>query len=97
MSGKPGRSGTNKNQDKPFRDALMIEILEAQDNGPKAVRRLARRLIEKAMTGDVQAILGIADRTDGKPHQSTSLTGEDGTGPVKLVIEIIDAAKRNPE
>ena len=75
----------------------MIEIKVAVDRGPNACRLLARRLIEKGLTGDVSAIREIADRVEGKPHQSTSLTGEDGTGPVKLVVEIIDAAKRDPK
>ena len=70
MSGKPGRSGTNKNQDKPFREALMIEIKGAQENGHRAVRMLARRLVEKGLSGDVAALKEIADRTDGRPAQS---------------------------
>ena len=73
MSGKPGRSGTNKNQDKPFRDALLIEINDAVEGGHKACRRLARTLVERGLTGDVAAIREIADRTDGKPSQDLAI------------------------
>jgi hypothetical protein len=65
MAGVKGRSGTNKGQDKPFAEALRLEILNAKDDH-KALRRVARALIDKAGTGDVQAIKEVADRLDGK-------------------------------
>lgn len=37
-----------------------------------ALREIAKQLIEKALTGDLQAISAVADRLDGKPQQSIS-------------------------
>jgi hypothetical protein len=39
---------------------------------------LAVAVIEKAMSGDVQAIKEIGDRLDGKPRQQTEIMGENG-------------------
>lgn len=98
MSGKPGRSGTNKGQDRPFKEALLIALKEA-DGDHKKLRRVAEALIAKAIDGDVQAIREIADRTDGKPRQENEHTGPGG-GP--LVFEevrriIVDTANPDAE
>jgi hypothetical protein len=50
-------------RDKPFRDALRLEISRA--NADK-LRRVARALIERACEGDVSAIKEIGDRLDGR-------------------------------
>lgn len=61
-------------RDKPFRDALRMEIAAA---GPdfKALRLIARRLLDKAIAGEDAAIKEIADRMDGKPAQSVEMSG----------------------
>lgn len=69
-------------RDKPFRDALRMEIAAAGEDH-KALRRVARALIDKAADGDVPAIKEIADRLDGKPAQA--IVGDED-GPVKLEI-----------
>jgi hypothetical protein len=48
-------------RDKPFRDALRMEIAAA-GAGMKALRKIACALIEKAESGDIAAIKEIADR-----------------------------------
>ena len=63
-----GNSNSGRRQEKPFRDALRLEIAEAGDN-PKALRNIAKKLIEQAESGDMQAIKEFADRTDGKAVQ----------------------------
>ena len=63
----------------------------------RAIDRLADVTFDRALAGEIAAIKEIGDRLDGKAHQSTSLTGEAGVGPVKLVVEIIDAANRGEE
>jgi hypothetical protein len=73
MAGVKGRSGTNKNKDKPFADALRMEINAAGDDH-KRLRRIAAKLIEMAERGDMQAIAQVADRLDGKPAQESSMT-----------------------
>lgn len=69
-------------RDKPFRDALRMEIAEAEDN-PRSLRKIAIKLLDQAAGGDVQAIKEVADRLDGKPAQAH--TGEDG-GPLQVIV-----------
>lgn len=66
-------------QDKPFADALRMEIAAA---GPdhKALRAIAKNLIELAQKPDkdaLPAINAIADRLDGKPAQESTVTIDD--------------------
>jgi len=64
-------------RDKPFRDALRMEIAAAGEDH-KALRAVAVALLGKAMIGDVPAIKEIADRLDGKVP--TPVVGEDEEG-----------------
>lgn len=82
MAGRPPGA---PNKDKPFRDALRIELAAAGED-QKALREIARNLIDVARHPDIAAlpaIREIADRLDGKPAQSVE-NGEDG--PLKLEI-----------
>lgn len=76
MAGVKGRSGTNKGKEKPFADALRMEIASAGENH-KQLRRIARALLDKAQDGDMQAIAQVADRLDGKPAQEATVTFDD--------------------
>lgn len=57
-----------RNREKPFRDALRLEICNG--NEPRYLRALVRTLFDKALQDDIQAIREIADRLDGKPAQA---------------------------
>ncbi len=70
-----GRPIGAQNKDKPFRDALRLEIA-ADGVDLKQLRKVARALIIKAETGDVRAIAEIADRLDGKVPQAIGGTDE---------------------
>ena len=61
-------------RDKPFRDALRMELAAAGENS-KALRTIARKLIGQAEIGDMQAIKEIADRMDGKAAQAVEMSG----------------------
>jgi len=61
-----GNANSGRKQEKPFADALRMEIAEAGENH-KQLRAIARTLIVKAAEGDMQAIKEFADRLDGKP------------------------------
>ena len=63
-----GRPIGSVNRQKPFVDALRMEICAG--NAPRHLRAIARKLFEKALHGDLQAIREIADRLDGKPAQA---------------------------
>jgi hypothetical protein len=73
MPFQPGQSGNpqGRAKDKPFRDALLLAIKEAEaaDNSPRALRRVAERLLDEAAAGNVQALKEVADRLDGKVPQ----------------------------
>jgi hypothetical protein len=80
MVWKPGESGNPKGKkpgtlkEKPYRDALRMEIAAAEDF--KDLRAIARAHLEKARSGDVAAIKELADRLDGKPAQDSSVAIE---------------------
>lgn len=63
-----GRPIGSVNRQKPFADALRLEI--SAGNGPRRLRAIARKLIDMAEGGDLQAIREIGDRLDGKCAQT---------------------------
>ena len=65
-----GNANSGRRQEKPFRDALRMELAALKADDPKALRAIARTLLETAASGDLQAIKEVADRTDGKAVQS---------------------------
>jgi hypothetical protein len=70
QSGNPGGRGKEA---KLFKDALTVAIKRAE--GDKTMlAHIADALVAKAMMGDVPAINTIADRLDGKPHQTAEVT-----------------------
>jgi hypothetical protein len=66
-----GRPVGSVNREKPFADALRIAL---RSGNPHRLRAIAEKLIEKALTGDLQAIREVADRMDGKPAQAIEPT-----------------------
>ncbi len=78
-SGNPGGARRTK----PFYEALRIEIAAAGEDH-RALRRVARALLEKAASGDTAAITALADRLDGKIPQAIG-QAED-LGPQRLEI-----------
>jgi hypothetical protein len=51
--------------------------LAAAGEDHKRLRAIARKLLDKAESGDMQAIKEVADRTDGKPAQESTVTIDD--------------------
>lgn len=85
-----GNANSGRKQEKPFKDALRMELAKVADDDQKGLRKIARKLIEMAEEGDMQAIKELADRTDGKVPQGI-VGGDDEDNPVNLVhrIELI--------
>ena len=83
MPFQPGVSGnpSGRQANKPFAEALKRAIAQ---NDAKKLRAIAEKLLEKAAEGEGWAIKELADRLDGKAHQSIS--GPEG-GAVLAVIE----------
>lgn len=94
------RPAGSPNKDKPFRDALRLEIAALSDEDPKALRGLARRLLDMASTGDqsLAAIKEVADRLDGKPAQAV-IGGDEDDPAVNIVtrIERVIVDPKNPD
>jgi hypothetical protein len=85
-----GRPAGSQNKDKPFREALRMELAALDDDDHKSLRGLARNLLKIAAGDDgFQAIKEVADRLDGKSVQATEITGVDGGA-----IEITSDADR---
>lgn len=68
-----GNANSGPKREKPFLEALRMELLAAGTNH-KALRSIARQLINKASEGDMQAIIEFANRMDGKPMQAVEVT-----------------------
>ncbi len=77
MPFKPGQSGNPAGRaiDKPFADALRMELVAAGADHKK-LRAIAAALIAKAADGDMAAIKELADRTDGRPAQQIIQSGD---------------------
>ena len=90
MPFKKGQSGNpgGRSSEKPFADALRMEIADAGEDH-KALRGVARKLIEQAEGGDIRAIRELADRLDGKPMQAVEASVDASTDPLTELFEHI--------
>ncbi|MGM4997829.1 hypothetical protein AB8A05_04125 [Tardiphaga sp. 538_B7_N1_4] len=90
MGFEPGNKlAAGGRKDKPFRDALRMELAALGEDDPKGLRGIARNLLKIAAGDDgLPAIKEIADRLDGKPAQAIE-NGEDGAFQVIQRIERI--------
>lgn len=80
MAGRPPK-------EKSFANMLNIAIKEAiEGTDLTKLRLVADALVNKAISGDVQAIKEIADRLDGKVPQA--VIGDGDEDPINLVHEI---------
>ncbi|MBA3243238.1 MAG: hypothetical protein H0T60_18615 [Acidobacteria bacterium] len=85
QSGHPG----GRSQEKIFADQLRLVVNETVDkNGTKKIRKLADKLVERALEGEGWALQQVADRLDGKPTQM--LAGDPDGSPIRVErIEIV--------
>jgi cobalamin biosynthesis Mg chelatase CobN len=67
QSGRPRR-------EKTFTD----KIRETLKNEPEKIKAITDKLLEMAGKGDLQAIREVLDRIEGKPIQTTEMTGAEG-------------------
>jgi len=75
--------GGGKWQDKIWSEAVRLAVTEVRKGPPggrgqKISRQLARKLVDRALDGDIPALKEIGDRLDGKPTQSLGLSGTVG-------------------
>ena len=90
MGFEPGNKlAVGGRKDKPFRDALRMELAALGEDDPKGLRGIARNLLKIAAGSEgLPAIKEIADRLDGKPAQAIE-NGDDGAFQVIQRIERI--------
>lgn len=77
----------NRWSEKPWRDALRLAVMRPADDevkGKTKLDKMACRVVEEAISGDVQAAREIGDRLDGKVPQG--ITGGDG-GPISMAFQ----------
>lgn len=85
-----GRKG-----EKIWADAVrraVMRRLEDEEGKPQKIERLADKIVEAGMAGDMAAIKEIGDRLDGKAKQQTEVSGpEGGAIPMSIPIAFKDA------
>ena len=72
MAGEIGNNFSNKN------NRLVADTLRriaVQSDGAK-LRKMCESIYEKAEAGDIASAIFIADRLDGKPAQSVTVSGD---------------------
>ena len=84
MAGVKGRSG-RRPEEFVWYDALRRALKRREEDDPKAVEKLADKLVQLAEAGDLGALKELADRLDGKARQQIV---HDATPELsKLVVE----------
>lgn len=75
--GNPNPAGSKP--DKIWRGAIMRAVHRAKNGKTtKNLERLADKLVEKGMAGDMAAMEEIGNRLDGKPTQGIDLSATEG-------------------
>jgi molecular chaperone GrpE (heat shock protein) len=81
-----GNENSGRKQEKPFRDALRIELAAAENN-QRGLRLIAKKLIEAAEEGKMDAIREIGDRIDGKVPQA--VVGDADADPIGVIFRTV--------
>ena len=92
------RNPRGQQRDKIYREALRLELADMSEGVDlKKLRQIARAHIEKAASGDMQAIRELADRLDGKPAQILEHSGLDSEPITKVVNQFVDVHETREE
>jgi|SRR5215510_11187546 len=84
------RNPRGQQRDKIYREALRLELADMSEGVDlKKLRQIARAHIEKAASGDMQAIRELADRLDGRLAQTLEHNPADSEPITKVVNEIV--------
>ena len=90
------KGNNNAGRGKEWRDALTYALENYESSAVErgqALRGIANKVIETALTGDMVAVREIGDRMDGKAVQSTEVSGPNGeTLRTEIVIREIGTA-----
>jgi len=78
--GQPGNQNAKKGR--LFYESLRIALVQ-EDR--KTLRKITDTLVKAAMDGEPWAVKEVMDRVDGKPVNTTELSGADST-PIRMVV-----------
>lgn len=97
MAWKKGETGNpgGRKTDRPVAEALRIaaaRVVAGDPEGATMLRAAAKKLLDKAVAGDVEAFKVLADRLDGKAHQQLEIAG-DPDAPLGVVIRDLVAER----
>jgi len=81
MAGAP-LGNTNNSKGKLITDALRRAVKQ----NPEKLRKACEKVLNDAVKGNLAAFSVMADRLDGKPHQSTTVDGD-------LALSVIEYQK----
>jgi len=87
--GKSGNPG-GRPKAKDFTDALRVAVLATEGDKTK-LRKIAEKLADMAVEGDIQAIKEIGNRLEGTPAQTIHATTEQVDSFASLTIEQLAA------
>lgn len=90
MAFQPGNKLGGR-KEKPFRDALNMELKEAGEDRPK-LRAIAQSLLAQASQGNIAAIKEVADRLDGKVPQA--IVGDIDESPIEVKLTDRELGRR---
>ena len=79
QKGQSGNPNGRPKSSKLFNDMLRLALASKTGDINDGLRVIVRALIAKALGGNMQAIKEVADRLDGRPHQSsdTKISADD--------------------
>ena len=84
--------------DKIWADAVSRAVkrrLENEEGKPQKIERLADKLVDLALAGDIPALKEVGDRLDGRPAQAVDVSANvDVSDPVKDLFASIAAQGR---
>ncbi len=95
QKGQSGNPNGRPKSSKLFNDMLRLAINGA-DGDMAELRKIADKLVEKAVAGDIQAIKEVADRLDGKPMQAIEASVDLSTDPLTEMIDWVAKHGKRP-
>jgi hypothetical protein len=94
------RNPRGQQRDKLYREALRLELADMSEGVDlKKLREIARAHIERAASGDMQAIKELRDTLDGRPAQAIEHIEQSDDKPRvnTIVHEFVHVNKQTPE
>jgi hypothetical protein len=71
----------NATKNKPFLDAMRRALAQ----NPQKIANIVDKVLEQAESGEPWAVNVVADRLDGKAHQSTSIEDAEGNNLLQAI------------